>query len=257
LFVIEELVMKTVRKALAILDSFTRFNKIQGVTEISSKLNINKSTTHAILATLREEGYVVYESKTRKYSLGFKPFELAGRIVYKSDIRDLALPVMERLSKTSNEDVVLNVLLEGKRVCIALVESQYFVRQFVPIGKALPLHCSAAGKVLMAYLPRQEISAIIKKYGLPRFTPNTIIRKGKLLSELDRIKRKGYGESREEYSMEAAALAFPIFNGGGEMVACVSIQSTVNRLGSNAKKRFIPMGLSAAKEISRMVCQGV
>jgi DNA-binding IclR family transcriptional regulator len=90
--------VKTVKKALAILDSFTRYNKIQGVTEISSKLNINKSTTHAILATLREEGYVIYESKARKYSLGFKPFELAGRIVYKSDIRDLALPIMERCS---------------------------------------------------------------------------------------------------------------------------------------------------------------
>lgn len=206
---------------------------------------------------MREEGYVIYESKTRKYSLGFKPFELADRIVYKSDIRDLALPAMERLSETSNEDVVLNILVEGKRVCIALVESQYFVRQFVPVGKALPLHCSAAGKVLMAYLSRREISAIIKKHGLPRFTPSTITRKGRLIAELEKTKRMGYGESREEYSREAAALAFPIFNGKGEMAACVSIQSTVNRLVSNAKKRFIKMGLSAAKEISRRLCQGV
>jgi IclR family transcriptional regulator, KDG regulon repressor len=257
LFVIEELVMKTVRKALAILDSFTRYNKIQGVTEISSKLNINKSTTHAILSTLREEGYVIYEGKTRKYSLGFKPFELADRIVYKSDIRDLALPVMERLSKTSNEDVVLNIQVEGKRVCVALVESQYFVRQFVPVGKALPLHCSAAGKVLLAYLSRKEIDAIIEKYGLPRFTPRTITQKSKLFAELEKTKRMGYGESREEYGRDAAALAFPIFNGKGEMVACVSIQSTVTRLVSDAKKRFIQMGLLAAKEISRKLCQGV
>ncbi len=249
--------MKTVKKALAILDSFTGDVRSQGVTEIASKLSMPKSTTHALLATLREEGYITYDPKARKYSLGFKPLELAGRIRSNHDLRDLSLPIMQELSKTCEEDVALNILVEGRRVCIALVESRYFVRQFVPVGKALPLHCSAAGKVLMAYLPGKEIDAIIKNHGLPKFTPNTITDKDRLMIELENVRKRGYAESREEYGKDAAALAFPVLTGGGEGVVCLSIQSTVNRLTKKTKKIFIREGLRASKEISALLSETV
>ncbi|MBW1973760.1 MAG: IclR family transcriptional regulator, partial [Deltaproteobacteria bacterium] len=226
--------MKTVRKALAILNSFTQDVKPLGVTEIAKKLGIHKSSSHALLAALKDEGYVVFDPETRKYYLGFKILELARKISYKRDLRDLSLPIMQELSKRCDEDVALNILVEGKRVCISLVESRYFVRQFVPLGKALPLHCSAAGKVLMAYLSQKEIEAIIKNYGLPAFTPNTITEKDRLIKELKKVKEKGYGESREEYGKDAAALAFPIFDSKGKVVASLSIQSTVNRLTNSS-----------------------
>lgn len=249
--------MKTVKKALAILDSFTRDVQSQGVTEIASKLSMPKSTIHALLSTLREEGYIIYDPKAKKYSLGFKPLELAGRIRSNHDLRDFSLPIMQELSKTCEEDVALNILVEGRRVCIALVESRYFVRQFVPIGKALPLHCSAAGKVLMAYLPRTEIDVIIKRHGLPRFTPNTMTDKEKFMIELENVRRSGYAESREEYGKDAAALAFPIFTGRGDGVACLSIQSTVNRLTKKTRKMFIKEGLRTSEKISALLPEAV
>ncbi|RLG40772.1 MAG: hypothetical protein DRO05_05510, partial [Thermoproteota archaeon] len=194
-------------------------------------------------------------SKSRKYALGFKVLELAGRISYRRDLRDLALPIMQDLSKLCEEDIALNILVEGRRICIALVESRYFVRQFVPLGKALPLHCSAAGKVLMAYLSPEEINAIIERYGLPKFTANTITDKNKLLTELQKIKQQGYGESREEYGIDAASIAFPIFNGNREVVASLSIQSTVNRLTDKTKERFIKEGLRASSKISSLLIE--
>jgi len=249
--------LKTVKKALAVLDSFTPDIQSQGVTEIASKLSMPKSTIHALLATLREEGYIVYDPLVKKYSLGFKPLELAGRIRSNRDLRDLSLPIMKELSSTCEEDVALNILVEGSRVCIALVESRYFVRQFVPIGKALPLHCSAAGKILMAYLPRREIDVIIKRHGLPRFTPNTITDKKKLMEELHTVTRRGYAESREEYGKDAAALAFPIFNGKGHNVASLSIQSTVNRLTEKTRKALVSEGLRASKKISGLLSEAI
>ena len=149
--------MKTVKKALSILDCFSREVPRLGVTDLANKLGMHKSGVHGLLSTLRQEGYVVFDPATRKYALGYKPLELAGRISFRRGLVDIALPLMRDLAADCEEDIGLNILVEGRRVCIALVESRYFVRQFVPQGKALPLHCSAAGKVLMAYLTEPEL----------------------------------------------------------------------------------------------------
>jgi DNA-binding IclR family transcriptional regulator len=245
--------LKTVKKALAILDTFTQDIPSQGVTEIAKKLGLPKSTTFSLLSALREEGYILYDADTRKYSLGFKPLDLAGRIQYRRDLKNLSFPVLQELSKSIGEDIGLNILIEGKRVCIALVESRYFVRHLVPLGKALPLHCSAAGKVLMAYHSRHEIEEMVSRHGLPRFTPNTITQKERLMAELAGIRERGYGESREEFGKEAAALAFPILNRKGEIVASLSIQSTVNRLTDKTRPKFLKVGSRASEKISRLL----
>lgn len=247
--------MKTVRKALTILDSFTREAKTQGVTEIANRLGYNKSTTHIILKTLTDENYLIFDLKTKKYSLGFKLLELAGRITYGRDLRDIAIPIMQELSETCEEDITLNILVEGRRVCTAMAESQSFVRHIIPVGKALPLHCSAAGKVLLAYMEPEEANTVIQKYGLTKFTSKTITNKKILLSQLDLLRKKGFGESRNEYGKDAAALAFPIFNGKNELVAALSIQTTITRLNKDAKKRYVSEGIKAANSISRYLLE--
>jgi DNA-binding IclR family transcriptional regulator len=247
--------MKTVKKALAILDSFTQDIQSQGVTEIAKKLGLHKSTTFYLLSTLRAEGYIVYDADTKKYSLGYKLLDLAGRIQYRRDLRNLSFPILQKLAESVEEDIALNILIEGKRVCIAIVESRCFIRNMVPLGKAMPSHCSAAGKVLMAYRSEVEIDEIISRYGLPRFTPNTITQKEQLLAKLKEIRANGYGESRNEFGIDAAALAFPIFNGKGEIMAALSIQSTVNRLNDETRPRFLKEGLRAAQKISRLLVE--
>ena len=245
--------MKTVKKALALLDTFTGDVRGQGVTEIANKLKIHKSTVHGLLTTLKEEGYVILDRATRKYFLGYKILDLAGRIQHQRDLRDVSRPVMEQLSKTIEEDVALNIAIEGRRICTGLVESRYFVRNLVPVGKGLPLHCSAAGKVLLAYLGKGEVEEVIRRHGLRGFTPNTITDKEKLFAELDEIRKRGYGESREEYGKEAASVAFPVFDGVGRVVGSLSIQSTVTRLNAKTRPRFITEGSRAAKKINSLL----
>lgn len=242
--------MKTVKKALAVLDSFEKDSQEQSFIDIVNKLVFHKSTTHILLKTLTEQNCLIYDAKTKKYSLGYKLLELAGRITYGRDIRNIAMPVMQNLSDKLKEDIALNINVEGRRVCIAIAESQSFVRHIIPLGKALPLHCSAAGKVLMAYLDVHEINDVIKKYGLQKFTPKTITTKNRLLAELKAVRKNGFGESRTEFGEEAAAVAFPIINGKKEIVAALSIQTTVNRFNENTRPLFIFEGLKASKKIS-------
>lgn len=242
--------MKTVKKALDVLDSFDKGSQEQSFIEVFNKLGFHRSTTHTLLKTLTEQNYLIFDPKTKKYSLGYKLLELAGRITYGRDIRNIAMPVMQELSARIKEDVALNILVEGRRVCIAIAESQSFVRHIVPIGKALPLHCSAAGKVLMAHLSPEKTDEILKKYGLQKFTPKTITSKNLLLRELNLVKQNGFGESRTEFGADAAAVAFPVINGKGDIVASLSIQTTVNRLNDQTREVFIAEGRQAAKKIS-------
>jgi IclR family transcriptional regulator, KDG regulon repressor len=202
---------------------------------------------------LREAGYVIYDEATKKYALGFKLVDLAGKVQHRRDVKSFAEPFLARLSRTLDEDIALNILIEGRRVCIALVESRYFVRQFVPLGQALPAHCSAAGKVLLAHLPAAETNAVIDRYGLPRFTKSTITQKKRLLAQLARIRDNGYAESRAEYGADSASLAFPIVTRSGRVVASLSIQSTVNRLTDARRPRFLEEGRRAAARIGELL----
>ena len=200
--------MKTVKKALAVLDSFTQDIQSQGVTEIAQKLGLHKSTTFYLLSTLREEGYIIYNADTKKYSLGYKLLDLAGRIQYRRDLRNLSFPILQELAKVVEEDIALNIHIEGKRVCIALVESRCFVRNMVPLGKAMPSHCSAAGKVLMAFSSKAEIEEIISRCGLPRFFQTRSLRRRNYSRSLKRSGPKGTGRAETNSGLMPQPLPF-------------------------------------------------
>jgi len=241
--------MKTLKKGLDIINSFTREFPSQGVTEISKRLGFHKSSTHALLQTLREEGYVIYDPAIKKYSLGYKPLDLAGRINYRRDLREISSPIMKDLSQKCDEDVALNILVEGRSISIEVIESQYFIRHIIPMGKPYPLHCRAAGKIIMAYLPQKDIDEIIKRYGLKKYTPKTITSKNELLAELEKIRQRGYADSRQEFGPDGVSMAFPVFSKEG-IIGSLSIHSTVNRLNDEAYERFVREGLAASQKLN-------
>jgi len=245
--------VKTLRKGLAIIDSFQTNCQNQGVTEIANKLGFHKSTTHGLLQALKDEGYVIYDPLTRKYSLGYKALDLAGRISYRKDLREIARPIMQELSKKCDEDVALNILVEGRSISIDVLESQNYIRQIIPLGKPFALHCRAAGKAIMAYLTAAEIDDVIKRYGLPRFTPKTITQKRRLLVELEKIRKDGYAVSRQEFGPEGVSLAFPIFNRNKKIVGSLSCHSTVNRLGRELEERVATEGLKASDKLNQIL----
>ena len=247
--------MKTLKKGLLILNTFTEKVQSQGVTEIANKLGYHKSTTHNLLRTLLEEGYVIHDRVTKKYSLGYMLLDLAGRITYRRDLREIAHPIMEKLSGQCEEDVALNILVEGRSVTIEVIESQYFIRPIIPLGKPYPLHCRAAGKAIMANLSESEIDDVISRYGLIPFTSKTITTRERLLVELEKIRQNRFAESRQEFGPEGISMAFPIFNKIHTIVASLSIHSTINRVDEKKRSRFIREGLAAADAINKILAK--
>jgi len=245
--------MKTVRKALKILDCFTKNDRELGVTEIANQLDFHKSTTHALLATLKEAGYVISDPRSRKYSLGYKLLELAEHIVYQRDLRDLCLPVMRELAEKIQEDVSLSIRNETSRICIAVARGPQHVRLNITMGMSVPVYCGAAGKCLLAFTQEDSVRRLLEGIDYVRFTTHTISTTTQLFAELSKIRRQGYAESREEFFNDAAALAFPLFAAGGQILAVYSIHSTVNRLTEDSRERFVAAGMDAARSTNSIL----
>ena len=239
--------MKTVTKALKILDCFTKNDRELGVTEIANQLDFHKSTTHALLASLKEAGYVISDPHSRKYSLGFKPLELADHIVYQRDLRDLCLPVMKELAEKIQEGISLNIRNETSRICIAVARGPQQVRLNITLGMSVPVYCGAAGKCLLAFMQENAVRRLLEGIDFVRFTAHTISTITQLVKELSAIRKQGYAESREEFFNDAAALAFPLFAAGGQILAVYSIHSTVNRLTADTRGQFLAAGRDAAR----------
>jgi len=240
----------SIKRAIQILNSFTLQKKELGITELSKKLNLHKSTVHRILVTLEDESLVVRNQISQKYRLGIKLFELGHIVKEQIEIKDYALPIMKDLAQKTEESIDLNILSNGKRVSIEKIESSHDVRRIIQLGKSLPLYCGGSGKALLAFLPDEEIEKILQKEKLVPFGPNTITDATKLKKHLKEIQKNGYAISVEERILGSASVAAPILDYEGKVVASLSISGPTTRFTKKKVPIFISLVKEAAQKIS-------
>jgi len=229
----EEKINKSIDRALQILELFSLEKPEWGITEISKALNIYKSNVHNVLTTLAEKGFVVKDSNTNKYKLGIKFFELGSIVIKNMDLRKIAHPYIEELSKEFNETVHLGVLDKGRVVSIEGEESDKSLCSHIEIGKRTPLHCTAIGKAIMAYLSENEINFTIREKGLEKFTENTITTKKELENEFKKIREQGFAVDNMEHEEGVQCVAGPIRDYTGKVIASMSISGPAFRINEN------------------------
>ena len=229
----ERKTIQSIDRALQVLELFSLEKPEWGVTEISKVLNIYKSNVHNILSTFTEKGFVKKDSKTDKYKLGIKFFELGSVVIKNMDLRRIAHPYIEKLSKEFNETVHLGVLDEGRVVSIEREESNKGLCSHIEIGRRAPLHCTAVGKAIMAYLSEEEINLIIKEKGLEKYTENTITTKEGLENEFKKIRKQGYAVDNMEHEEGVRCVAGPIRDYTGKVIASMSISGPAFRINES------------------------
>lgn len=229
----EKKIIQSIDRALQVLELFSLEKPEWGVTEISKALNIYKSNVHNVLTTLAERGFVIKDSKTDKYKLGIKFFELGSVVIKNMDLRKIAHPHIEELSKEFNETVHLGVLDKGRVVSIEREESDKGLCSHIEIGKRTHLHCTAVGKAIMAYLSEDEINLIIREKGLEKFTGNTITIKKDLENEFKKIREQGYAVDNMEHEEGVRCVAGPIRDYTGKVIASMSISGPAFRINEN------------------------
>ncbi len=205
------------------------------VAEISKKLKYSQSKAYRILRTLIKYGLLKEDNGTARYTLGLNALRLGLLAQQQFNIAAVARPFMKELSQITKETVLLTAVNGTKGIVLERVESEEPIRYslFQP-GATIPLHAGASSKILIAYLPEEEWSLIIKKEGLKRYTKNTITNVNRLKDHLREVREKGYAFSDQEVDRDVRAVAGPILNGLGELVAGLSVAGPAYRM--NKKK---------------------
>lgn len=241
----------SVEKACDILFSFNEENLEYGVTELSKKLNLTKSTVHKLLLTLEHKGLVVQNQENGKYTLSIKIFELASLYLNKIDVGTTIKPFMEDLCVRFNETVHLAVLDEDEVVYIEKIEGKQAVNIYSRIGRRSPLHCLGVGKAILASLPPEQAEKIIARKGLKRYTDNTITDPDKLQEELKQIRRNKYAVDNEEYEEGIRCVAVPVRNIDGKLIGGISVTGPATRMTDDRLQEIAARLLEDTEEIAR------
>lgn len=237
--------VRAAERALDILLCFAEKGE-WSLTEIAQHTGLNKSTVYRLLATLEGKGFLRRNPDTDKYRLGFRIWELSANLT--DDLAVLFLSEMERLRDELDETVSLYVRDGLERVRIQAVESRQIIRRVAPIGDRMPLTAGASSKVLAAYAPPEIQEAILNDPSWPESVDRERYR-----VQLEEVRRRGYATSMEEREAGASAVAAPVFNRSGEIIAALAVSGPVGRLTEEKMEAFAPRIIEAARRMGKMV----
>jgi DNA-binding IclR family transcriptional regulator len=250
-------IIQSVERALQILDLFDEQTTELKITEISDRMGLHKSTVHSLLKTLQVHHYVEQNPENGKYRLGMKLFERGNFVIHSLDIRQIAKKYLVELAAQTGQTAHL-VILDGKEgVYIDKVEGTQAVILYSRIGKRVPIHSSAVGKVLLAFKSSEEIREILHDYTYKRQTPNTITNESDFRRELEGVRSKGYAIDHQENEPGVRCIAAPIRNHSGHVIAAVSLSTLVSRVDDTELERFLLLLRKAADEMSRQLGYGI
>jgi len=242
--------IKVLTKTFSVLEILLENRSPMSMSEISEKLDFYPSTVHRILDTLKYGGYVEQNSTTQKYQLGLKLLELGMGKLHQINLVKEAKPFLRDLAKKCNETVHLGIFEDTNVLYLAKEESSQTIRMISYVGRRAPLHCTALGKVLLAYLPSTERNDILARIELSKLTDKTIIDKKQLEIELNKIEQKGMGWDREENEKDVRCIAAPIRDYQGRVIAAVSVSSPAYRVNKENQDHLQEELITTCQKIS-------
>lgn len=234
--------VQSVIRAFDILELLDNENEL-GISEISERLGLEKSTVHRLISTLKHKGYVEQNNSNHKYLNSFKLFEMGNNVVERLGLRRQAQPFMEALSVDSRETVNL-AIMDGKHIIyIDKIESSETIKVDLRIGKKLPSYCTGLGKAMLAFMSEERVKELLEGETFFRYTHNTVRDFSHLLEQLKKIRGQGYCIDDEEYVGGLVCIASPVRNFSGEVVAAMSIAVPKYRLNEGEKDLNYIIGL--------------
>mgnify|MGYP001050648416 FL=1 len=222
--------VKSVERTLKILEVLSDYSDGLGITELSDKVNLHKSTVFRLLSTLINRGYVTQDLEASKYKITFKLFELGSKKVDKLDLLKSSKPYTRMLMESVNEVVHLIIRDEAEIVYIDKVEANNTISMASRIGKRNPMYCTATGKAILAFLPEEEVLKVWNSSKIVKMTGNTITDFILFKKELHNIRQNGYAVDNEENELGVRCVAAPIFDFKGDIAAAISVSGPVNRI---------------------------
>ncbi|GGG01067.1 IclR family transcriptional regulator [Paenibacillus abyssi] len=217
--------LSSVHNAMRILKEFTLEQPELGISELSGRLGLAKSTVFRLIKTLTENNLVEQNPRNQKYHLGIAAFELGFTVYHEMELRTVALPLLDKLMRSIRRTVHLGVYDNGGVVYIIKRIPEDHQGTISKIGKRVPPHCTASGKILLAHQCEEEMERVCS-LGLEAHTGKTVTKVDVLKEQLMQVKQKGYAVCYEELKPGICSAAVPVFNDDNEVIAAVSLTGT-------------------------------
>ncbi|MCR4424932.1 MAG: IclR family transcriptional regulator [Firmicutes bacterium] len=236
-------------RIIDVLECFTVDQHEWGVTELANHLGMHKSVIHRILSSLDARGYVRRNPHTKTYTLGLRCLDLGYTVLERMDVRTVALPYMRELVRTVNETVMLHIVDGDQALCIAKVESSQGLKCTSRLGSRVPLHAGAVTKLLLAYLPDEQVERILAR-PLKRFTEYTVTDPVVLRAQLEQIRRDGYCVTAQEVDLGSIGPAAPIRDHTGAVIASMSVSAPIIRMPDEKLNQVVQLLLATVEQVS-------
>ncbi|MER3401412.1 MAG: IclR family transcriptional regulator, partial [Thermoflexus sp.] len=222
--------IRSVAKALQILEAFDAERRTLRVTDLAHHLGLPKSTVHGLLRTLCDHGFVQQLDAGRLYAPGPKLLHLATMVDRDALLVEAAGGPLRELAHTTEETAKLGVRVGLSVVVLHAVESPRVLHTRGDVGVAAPLYCTALGKALLAFLPPDEQERVLQAVPLRAYTPRTITGLGPLRQHLASVRARGYATDVQEHEPDVRCVGAPLLDLRGVPVAAVSVSGPAQRM---------------------------
>jgi len=243
--------VKGVKRALVVLSCFTLEVPELSLIEICSQTGLPKATVHRLLATLAQTKFVVQDPATSKYRLGYKLMVMGAIARSQINYLNKAEPIFRELVPDIDETIAVASLDGDQHVCTLVVEPERPVRVTTTVGVRRPCYFGAAGLVLLAYQPNSVLDEILPSDKLEAFTVWSVTDPAEYRRRLCGVREHGYGIEKGEAFPDVTALAAPIFDHQGIVVATATIVAPTHRVPDDRIGELLKKLMEASSQISR------
>ena len=244
----------TILRGLIVLEKVVHAKRPVSATELIEQLDLPKPTVNRILLRLEEEGLLQREPIKRRYLPGPRTQEIALGVMSNSTIGAPRHAILQTLSEEIDETCNCTMLDGNHTVYFDRVEANWPFRIQLPIGSQLPLHCTASGKLFLAYMNNRERSRLIKAAPLKRFTDRTITDPELLMDELKQTQTAGVGVDNQEFMAGMVAIAVPVFNTANEVCFTIAVHAPTVRKPLEELRQYLPSLRKAAAAMATSYC---
>lgn len=244
-------IIQSVERALQILNLFNEQTTELKITDISKQMGLSKSTLHSLLKTLQLHGYIDQNPENGKYRLGMKLVERGYFVVGTMDIRQKAKGWLTELSSRTGQTTHLGILDGREGVYIEKIEGKLAAIAYSRIGRRLPIHATAIGKVLVAWLSKEELETLLIDYCFTAYTPATITSAEALRKTLALTREQGYAFDNEENEQGVRCVAVPVWNHESRVIAALSLSTLTSRVNDEELASFRQQLQEAGVQLSR------
>lgn len=247
----DPLMIQSVSKAFQVLEVFDATNTRLLLSEIAQLASLDLSATQRLCHTLNKLGYLVKDPVTRQYSLSIRVLDLSHSYKHSSQLVRAAMPVLQHLSRETEETVNLCVLDGTEIVYVSRIQSRHVLSTEVITGTRLPAYCVSSGRAILSRLEEEVARDIITQSDLRQHTAYTVSDPDELMQHVRDARQQGYAACFEELYLGDASIAAPIIGGGQSVAGAITIATTMARFTrEDVVSKYANLIIAAARSIS-------